>query len=146
MNIAESIGVWEMKSDNEVDYNTFFTARFLNEIRFFSDNKSIFPLIPLFLFLLFLYLLSSIPPIPPIPMQKLPNIEDKNMKELHSSLIKTKTSRKKETKIQNNTLLTHFFYLSQVKKKLKLVLDIVGVKTSVLVPNNHKTLPLQRFR
>ena len=40
MNIAESIGVWEMKSDNEVDYNTFFTARFLNEIRFFSDNKS----------------------------------------------------------------------------------------------------------
>lgn len=40
MNIAESISVWEMKSDNEVDYNTFFTARFLNEIRFFSDNKS----------------------------------------------------------------------------------------------------------
>ena len=40
MNIAESISVWKMKSDNEVDYNTFFTARFLNEIRFFSDNKS----------------------------------------------------------------------------------------------------------
>ena len=40
MNIAESISVWDMKTDNEEEYNTFFTARFLSEIRFFSDNKS----------------------------------------------------------------------------------------------------------
>ena len=40
MNITESIGLWNMKTDNEEEYNTFFTARFLSEIRFFSDNKS----------------------------------------------------------------------------------------------------------
>ena len=40
MNIGESIKVWEMKARNEVEYSTFFTERFLNEIKFFSDNKS----------------------------------------------------------------------------------------------------------